>query len=126
MSALLIAVRVSAPRHELIREVRRAPNGRAALTIIFRYMFMVYERVAPEELIELLGQAVDEEGKRKGLARGQLEGQRKLLLKQLRARFGDLPEVAVARVNAADNAQLDLWAERVLSAPTLADVLKSP
>jgi len=50
----------------------------------------------------------------------------KLLLRLLRARFGDLPEVAVARVNAADAAQLDLWAERVLSAPTLADVLKNP
>ena len=66
------------------------------------------------------------EGERKGLARGQLEGQRKLLLKQLRARFGDLPEVAVARVNAADTTQLDLWAERVLSAATLAEVLQSP
>jgi predicted transposase YdaD len=134
---------------ELISEVRRAPNGRAALEIIFRYIFMVNEHVAPEKLIRLLGQAVGEEGKsemasvadqlreegeRKGLARGQLEGlargqldgQRKLLLKQLRARFGDLPEVAVARVNGADATQLDVWAERVLSAPTLAEVLKSP
>jgi len=150
---------------ELVREVRRAPNGAAALATIFRYIFAVNERFAPEELMGLLVQAVGEEGKkemasvadqlraegerkglargevegerkglargqlegeRKGLARGQLEGQRRLLLKQLRARFGDLPEIAVARVNAADNAQLDLWAERVLSAPTLADVLKSP
>jgi hypothetical protein len=31
----------------------------------------------------------------------------------------------VVRVNAADVAQLDLWAERVLSASTLADVLRS-
>jgi len=31
-------------------------------------------------------------------------------MRQLRARFGELSEAAVARVNAADVAQLDLWA----------------
>jgi hypothetical protein len=41
------------------------------------------------------------------------------------ARFGELPEAAVARVNAAGLGQLDTWAERVLSARTLADVIGS-
>jgi hypothetical protein len=48
-----------------------------------------------------------------------------MLLELLRTRFGELPEAAVARVNAADVAQLDLWAKQVLSAPTLADMLGS-
>jgi predicted transposase YdaD len=129
---------------DLVREVRRAPNGAAALKTIYRYMMVVTERYRPEELTGLLGKALGEEGKaemasvadqlreegeRKGLARGvvegRLEGRRELVLKLLRARFGELPEVAVARVNAADVVQLDLWAERVLSASTLADVLES-
>jgi hypothetical protein len=52
------------------------------------------------------------------------EGRREMLLKLLRTRFGAVPEAAVERVTAADLAQLDLWAERVLTAPTLADVLE--
>jgi hypothetical protein len=48
-----------------------------------------------------------------------------MFFKLLRARFGDLPETAVARVNAAELGQLDTWAERVLSAQTLADVIGS-
>jgi hypothetical protein len=54
------------------------------------------------------------------------EGERALLLRQLRARFGELPATAVARVEAADIAAVERWGERVLSAKTLADVLDEP
>ena len=129
---------------DLVREVRRAPNGAAALTMIFRYIFMVNERFGTKELVGLLGQAVGEEGKAEmasvadqlreegrreghvdGVAEGLLGGRREILLIQLRARFGELPEAAVARVNAAKLGQLDTWAERVLSGQTLADVIGS-
>lgn len=60
-----------------------------------------------------------------GVAEGLLRGHRNILLKQLRARFGELPEATVARVNAAELWQLDTWAERVLSAQTLADAIGS-
>jgi hypothetical protein len=97
---------------------------------------VVIERFGADRLVGLLAQALDEEGKaemasyadqlrEEGETKGVLRGQRKILLKQLRARFGDLPEAAVARVNAAEVVQLDVWAERVLTAPTLADVLGS-
>ena len=66
-----------------------------------------------------------EQGRREGENNGLLRGQREIVLKLLRARFGELPEAAVARVNAADVAQLDAWIEQVLEAPTLADVLGS-
>jgi len=46
-----------------------------------------------------------------------------MLLKQLRVRFGALPETEVARVQAASAEQLERWTERVLSAATLAEVL---
>jgi hypothetical protein len=55
--------------------------------------------------------------------RGRQQGQRTALLKLLRSRFGALPEAAVARVNRADAAQLDLWFDQALSARTLAEVL---
>ncbi|MCK6592237.1 MAG: Rpn family recombination-promoting nuclease/putative transposase [Polyangiaceae bacterium] len=137
---------------DLVREVRRAPNGAAALQMIFRYIYMVNERFDTKELVGLLEQAVGEEGKAEmtsvadklreegrlegerkgrreghmdGVAEGLLRGQRNILLKQLRARFGELPEAAVARVNAAELGQLDTWAERILSAQTLADAIGS-
>jgi flagellar biosynthesis/type III secretory pathway protein FliH len=62
-------------------------------------------------------------GLAKGVAEGLAKGQRKVLLRQLRARFGALPEPVMARIRAADEAQLDAWADRVLTAPTLGAVL---
>jgi uncharacterized protein len=75
-------------------------------------------------LVELAEQRV-REGEAKGRREGLLRGRREILLKLLRARFGELPEATVARVNAAELGQLDTWAERVLSAQTLADAIGS-
>jgi hypothetical protein len=61
-----------------------------------------------------------------GKDEGRKEGERALLLRQLRARFGELPATAVARVESAESALLERWGERVLSAKTLADVLDEP
>jgi hypothetical protein len=57
------------------------------------------------------------------IERGRQEGQRGLLLKLLRQRFGALPEDVAARVARADASQIEQWAERVLTAATLAEVL---
>lgn len=54
---------------------------------------------------------------------GRKDGERNLLLRQLRARFGALPAAAVACIEAAGEAELDQWGERVLDARTLAEVL---
>ena len=54
---------------------------------------------------------------------GRREGERALLLKQLRAPFGELHEAAVARIESVEVTLLERWDERVLSAKTLADVL---
>jgi hypothetical protein len=125
---------------DLVREVRRAPNGVAALAKVYTYIFHVNERYRPEELVKLLGKALDKEGKaemasvaeqlleqgrREGENTGLVRGRREILLELLTARFGELPAPAVARVNAADVGQLGAWAKRVLSAQTLADVLGS-
>ncbi|WP_437619134.1 DUF4351 domain-containing protein [Sorangium sp. So ce1151] len=63
---------------------------------------------------------------KKYVAQGRQEGERAILLRQLRVRFGELPDAAVARIEAAETAALEQWAERVLSAKTLAEVLDEP
>lgn len=57
---------------------------------------------------------------------GRNEGERALLLRQLRARFGELPAAAIARVETAEVAEIERWGERVLGAKTLAEVLDEP
>ena len=64
-------------------------------------------------------------GMEQGVQRGRVEGERALLERQLRRRFGLLsPEVA-ARLGQASAADLETWAENVLEAPTLDDVFDS-
>ncbi len=80
---------------------------------------MLTEAVGKEENEELLSVAdqLIERGRQQGLREG-LRGQRNMLLKLLGLRFGALSDATVARVNAAEGAELELWAERVLTAPT--------
>ena len=64
-------------------------------------------------------------GMQRGMKQGRVEGERALLERQLRRRFGLLaPEVAemLGKASAAD---LETWAENVLDAPTLDDVFDS-
>jgi hypothetical protein len=63
------------------------------------------------------------EERKEGRKEGREEGERHLLLRQLRARFGELPAATVARVEAAEVAKIEQWGERVLGASTLAEVL---
>jgi hypothetical protein len=67
-----------------------------------------------------------EEGHKEGRREGRKEGELNLLLRLLRARFGELPATTVARVEAADVAALERWGERVLTAQSLTDVLDDP
>ncbi len=52
-------------------------------------------------------------------AEGQAEGRRLTLARQIRLRFGALSRSTRARLDAADEVSLDLWAERILVAATL-------
>jgi len=54
-----------------------------------------------------------------GHAEGRREGEAEVLLRQLRLRFGALPEDVTARIKAADAETLLRWSERILSASTL-------
>ena len=87
-----------------------------------RAWFEDYER-------KLRSQSLQEgrsQGLSQGLREGRNEGERSLLLRLLRARFGELPPAAIARVEAADSAELERWGERMFDAVTLDEVLDDP
>ena len=130
----------------LIAEARDAPGGAEALLLIWRYIVTANNPADPQELVKQLLAVVgkqeereimsiadwyEDRGRQAGLEKGRDEGRdeglkmgaRNLLLRQLRARFGALPAAAEARVQTAEAAQVDIWAERVLTATTLDDVL---
>lgn len=113
----------------------RSPSGAAALHAVLRYIWEVCD-VGMDEFRESVLAAVGEDEEVKdamtttaeklrdeGRVEGRLEGERAVLLRLLAKRFGDLPDAVLARVDAATVDQLELWAERVLVAHSLAEVL---
>lgn len=68
-----------------------------------------------------------EKGRKEGRREGQREGRQKealtILTKQLRRRFGELPEWALERLHQAGPEQLENWAERIFDADDLAQLL---
>ena len=62
------------------------------------------------------------EGWAKGRAEGWAEGEAQMLRRQLTRRFGPLPEWANLRLQTADSAQLEAWADQVMEAKTLEGV----
>jgi len=118
---------------EVVREVARAPNGVAALSALFRYISEVSD-IRTEELQETILAEVGEEVRdamttaadrlrEEGRREGRLEGERAMLLRMLTARFGQLPPTVTARIGIATVDEVEAWAERVLVAKTLAEVL---
>lgn len=77
-----------------------------------------------EALVQKTAAVVPAEGWSSGARTfAERKGERRLLLKLLRVRFGDLPQAALARVEEAELAQIERWGERVLTATTLDEVL---
>ncbi len=129
---------------ELMRELLRAPDGRRALRLIFRYLFEVrgaaelaaIERTASElesdkeEIMQTIAQMLEargmEKGLEQGLKRGERKGQRELLLRLLQRRFGELPAAVHERVAAAESEQLERWADALLQASCLDEVFAAP
>jgi hypothetical protein len=81
------------------------------------------------EINTMLAESVNEwpqdwkrQGMQEGLLQGRLEGESTLLERLLIKRFGPLSDDIRARLRAARHEQLETWAERVLDAPSLAQV----
>ena len=90
-----------------------------------------YQRQYPEDSSTMAGvieRARDEgrqQGMRQGMRQGRVEGERALLERQLRRRFGLLSPKVAERLGQASAADLETWADNVLEAPTLDDVFDS-
>jgi len=63
-----------------------------------------------------------EQGLEQGLQKGRAEGSAAVLARLLNRRFGPLPTTLTERLAQATPEQLELWAERVLDAPSLDEV----
>ncbi|MFE7718014.1 DUF4351 domain-containing protein [Nocardia rhizosphaerihabitans] len=62
------------------------------------------------------------EGRVEGRAEGRVEGEAKVLIRQITRKFG-IPSAQVAdTVRSAGTAQLELWADRILTATTLDEI----
>jgi predicted transposase/invertase (TIGR01784 family) len=122
----------------LFRAVRSTPNGMAALALIWRYLMSVHDAVE-ERVLPALAAALDEEqrqdmasiadqlvekGIKKGIEKGIEKGERGIVLRLLERRFGPLPVDTVERIERAVPGDLERWADRVLTAATLREVLE--
>jgi hypothetical protein len=122
----------------LIAAVLGERDGVRALTALFRYIVQTNPTVKREVLRGLLpgdrGPEVEEavmnwfetevdQGRKDGERKGERNAERRLVLKLLRLRFGELPAAVVARVEAAEVPELEVWTERFVTASRLEDVL---
>jgi hypothetical protein len=87
----------------------------------------VVETWRREAIQEGVKQGLEEgvkQGREEGVKQGLEQGERKLLLRMLRRRFGaEVDGEIERRVAAAPAEQVEVWAERVVSVTTLAEVL---
>jgi Putative transposase, YhgA-like len=118
----------------LIADVLAERDGTRALTALFRYILQTNPAVQRDVLRGLLpddrGAKIEEAVMNwfetevhLGERRGERKAEQRVLLKQLRLRFGELPAAVVARIEAAEVAELDVWTERFVTASRLEDVL---
>ena len=109
-----------------------APERRLALPVLVRLRLTVPTDPAQQtsddqeflmntqDIVETWRREAVQEGVKQGLE----QGERKLLLRQLRRRFGaEVDGEIERRVAMASAEQVEVWAERVLSTGTLAEIL---
>jgi hypothetical protein len=108
---------------DLAKEVADAAHGFEALAMIVRYLLVVSASASHAGVGEVrltIGTTADDATVGQQLIEQGIEqGQRKLMLRLLTSRFGDLSAEVVRRVSGANLAQLERWAERILVAETL-------
>jgi hypothetical protein len=125
-----------APWLDEVGQLVLTEQGHEDFELLSRYIHHTadFEPGSLRELVRGLGRRVEEsamtaaersraQGRLEGKAEGRAEGQAQLLLRQLTLRFGALSPAAQTRVAEASLEQLSVYAERVLSAASLDDVL---
>ncbi len=118
---------------EALDEVLARKDAGAALSALLRYLLTTHPRVSAPKIAKLLETTADL-GKKETMRdvldvfrkEGRVEGRAQTLLEQLAARFGSVPDAVKSRITTAKKAELSRWSIRVLTEPTLEDVLKAP
>jgi hypothetical protein len=117
---------------DLVREAYRGPHGGGEVfRFVWRYIFVVADTQYHQALTALLVREIGPEAQEMIMTiaehfiqQGREQGERGMLLRQLRKRFGaQVNADTERRVAAASPEQIALWADRVLSAATLAESL---
>jgi hypothetical protein len=120
---------------DLMRAVDRAdeppktpPMGREAIDAIGWYTLAVTD-VSPEVLSSTFGRILHRPEDtimstlERTFQKGEAKGRTATLLLILSKRFGPIDEQVTMRVRNGSPAELDAWTDRILDAPTLAEVL---
>ena len=111
------------------QEGRSAGQGReremrcslpAALEREFLQALHTYEKAQQMPYIT----SIERIGIQKGIEQGIRQGEATLLLRLIALKFGEADEDAIGQIRAADTDTLLRWSERILTAETLADLLK--
>ena len=105
-------------------------NGREIMFTLLYYLTGGTGMVDEETLSSALEQAAPGGDTMKSFLKkyfdqGCQEGELRLLLRQLRGRFGELPGWAEERLRKASSGMLEIWSERILTASTLDEVFSS-
>jgi predicted transposase/invertase (TIGR01784 family) len=106
---------MNAITHEPIRQAMQQLHDLSADEEAQRMAF-VRERALRDEKSELNA------ARREGIQIGENRGRVAVLARQLQLKFGPLGEATQQRLEQADEALLDLWTERILSAQSLDEV----
>lgn len=108
--------RLDEPKAKLYLDVILNALGRTDRSSLERHVIENYTVRSP------LIRRLMKEGEREGLQKGIEKGERRLLLRQLRRRFGALPPWAEERVELAPLEQVEAWADALLTATSLDEV----
>ena len=71
-------------------------------------------------------QRAHDEGMQQGMRLGRVDGERAVLERQLRRRFGPLSPAVAERLHNASASDLEAWADNVLDARAMDDVFQEP
>jgi len=85
-----------------------------------------YQQEYPEEAetMTTFAERFIEQGKQEGKREGEQEGEARILIRLLQRKFGDVPEAIRRRIESADADTLLDWADRILTARSLEDVVR--